>query len=132
MMREPTSPEVALAWWRLALAGKKPSITHEPQCGFFKRKLVKGGVFVPARIWIEAEIDVDYGELFTDEIIRCQVGGEDRDAAEEWPWLCANPISENEFNFLSADAVWCRINQPLAPEAQPRRSIFPRALPRLF
>ena len=46
-MRDPTAPSVLFAWWRDALAGRKPPIhDSDPQCGFYQRKLIKGGPFV--------------------------------------------------------------------------------------
>lgn len=130
-LRTPTTEQTALAWWRDALAGKAPQITSTPEAGYFKRKLVRGGPWVAALIWIESDVD-DNGELTGDERFRCQVGGQERDPHEEWTWLCANPVTKEEFDFIVADAAWCRIHQPLAPEAQPKRSVLARALPRLF
>ena len=66
MMRRPTPHDVAYAWHRDAILGVYGDglPTHDtPQCGYFKRKLVKGGPYVPARIWLDAEIDDVTGEL---------------------------------------------------------------------
>ena len=50
--REVTDP---LAWWRDAIAGKKPPITTTPECGFFVVRM--RGTMVPASILWEGPTD---------------------------------------------------------------------------
>lgn len=95
--RAPTSPRVAYAWHRDAMAGKNPPITHEPHCGWFRRKLIKGGPFVPCRIFLEQPVDPETGELLGDEVMRCEVAGKRRPPDEEWTWLADKPISREEY-----------------------------------
>jgi len=93
-MREPSDP---YAWHSAAMAGEKPRITHEPECGWFRRRSCKGGPFVPVKIFLEAEIDPETGELMGDEIMRCEVDGKRRVPDEEWTWIADKPISEEEY-----------------------------------
>ena len=98
-MRMPTPPSVAYAWHRAALAGEAPP-THDglPQPGWFKMRLIKGGPFVAAKIWIEREIDPATGELAAPEEYRCEVDGDRRDPAKVWTYL--TPISKAEYEAL--------------------------------
>lgn len=127
MDRAPTPLECVYAWHRQAIddqrLGIEINVTLNPECGWFKRRLVKGGVFVPARIWIEAETDADTGELISDEVMICEVGGRREDPSEAWTWLCANPITEAEFNYLTATARHIGWHEPDQPQANPRQPI---------
>jgi hypothetical protein len=131
-MRQPTRLSEAYAWHSSAMAGEHPPVTHDPQCGWFRRKLVKGGPWVPARIWLEQEIDPETGELVRDETMMAEVNGEPADPDDAWTWLCSEPISEEQFNYMEAAAAHARLHAPLSPEARPRQRILVRALPRLF
>lgn len=141
MMRQPT-PRAQLYEWHtsavaaLAAARVNPAamsgrelhalgipVPNEPQCGFFKRRFVRGGPFVPARIWMDQKIDAVTGELTTDEKLRCQIDGKDVRPEDEWVGLCARPIPESEFRFMCADADWAQEWKPDAPQAQPARQI---------
>lgn len=131
-MRRPTPIDETLAWWRSALRGEAPQITGDVHCGFYTRRLVKGGPTVPCRIYLEQQIDEATGELIAPEIIRCEVAGAQRDPDEEWLWLCANPITEAQFHFLMADSAWCRENAPRSPEANPEKPVRSSTIPTLF
>lgn len=122
-MRRPTSADEAYSWYNLVMAGASPAINQEAQCGFFKRRLVKGGPWVPARIWLDSDICQETGELMSDETLQCDVNGAWADADEQWPWLCANPISCAEFNYMTALAEHCARHEPDHPAANPRRAI---------
>lgn len=101
-MREPTPETELLAWWADALAGKRPPL-HEDvyHCGFYKRRMVARGPFVPARIFVEREVCPDTGELLSDEVLRCEVNGQRRDITEEWLWISKFPISRDDFDDLT-------------------------------
>ena len=98
-IRRPTPPSKAYAWHRAALAGENPP-THDgfPECGWFKARLVKGGPFVAARIWLEREIDPMTGELAAPEEYRCEIDGMPRDPDRAWTYL--TPISREEYDRL--------------------------------
>ena len=123
MIRQPTSHAVAYAWHTAAMAGDEPVTTDEAQCGWFKRRLVKHGPFVPARIWLDQPVDLGTDELIDDERLLCELNGQRVDAEDQWPWLCANPISESEFNYLTASLMWSATYAPDEPRANPRQPI---------
>lgn len=131
-MRQPTPAADLYAWHRAALAGHKPVIDATPQCGWYKRKLVKGGVFVPARIWMFQEIDRATGELMADEVLQCEVNGRWADPDDAWPWLCGNPISEAEFRYLAARLDHAAIHEPDDAFADPRKRVDLLTMPPLF
>lgn len=122
-MRLPTAKAVLYDWHSRAMRGEAPIIDGTPQCGWYKRKLVKGGVFVPARIWMFQEIDRETGELVSDELLQCEVNGAKADPEEAWSWICANPISEAEFNYLTARISYAERNEPQDPFADARKAI---------
>lgn len=122
-MRKPTPPGIAYAWHRAVLAGENPPI-HEsdPHPGWFKRRFVRGGPWVAARIWLDAELDDD-GALASDEVLRCEVAGREAKPEDQWTYLASHPITEAEFNFMTADKAWAEVNAPDDPSAQPNRAI---------
>jgi hypothetical protein len=130
MIRAPIPDDVVLAWWRSALAEAPDAIPDEPRAGFFKRKLVKGGVYVPARIWLEQEIGED-GELLGAEF-KCEVNGEPADPFDQWSYLCGEPISEAEFKYLTARGDWAWRYAPNDPAARPRERIDHLSSPVMF
>ena len=97
-IRRPTTAAAAYAWHRAMLAGDEPERHEgEPQCGWFRARLVKGGPWVAARIWIERDID-ENGELAGPEEYRCEVDGERRNPYGMWTYL--TPISRAEYDAL--------------------------------
>lgn len=122
-MRTATPRQVLYDWHTRALAGLNPVITQEPQCGWFKRKLVKGGVFVPARIWMVQPVDPETGELVADEILQAEVNGAFADPEDCWSWVCGNPISEAEFRYLTARIEHAVRHEPEDPFADARKPV---------
>lgn len=102
-MRCPTTLDEAYAWHRAALAGDNPPIHgDDPKCGWFRRKMVKDGGWVPARIWLYQDIDQSTGLLADDERLLCEVDGKSVDVFDQWTWLAGNPISERDYRDLDA------------------------------
>lgn len=105
-MRNPTDPEVAYAWHAKALIAngdraKMPPIhENDPKPGWYMRRLVQKGPFVPARIWLEA--DVVNGELTGLERLLCEVDGKRREVGSEWTWLASRPITEDKYMEMLA------------------------------
>ena len=99
-MRKPTPIHVAYAWYNQAMidwaVGIEVEVPEEPQCGYYKRRLVRGGPHVPAKIWLEGETDRK-GNLLDDEVMRCEVNGQYCDPEEQWLWLAGKPISEKDY-----------------------------------
>lgn len=126
-MRKPTPREVAYHWHTEALKGVygDADAPHpdEPQPGWYKRTLARGGVFVPARIWLDAETDMGTGELLSPETMLCEVNGKRRDAYDQWTWLCRHPISEAEFQYLTQLHQHALLHEPNLPIARPTKPV---------
>lgn len=125
-MSKPTPLATLYAWHTNALKGDLADDFHhigeEPQCGWFKRSLVKGGPLVPARIWMYQPTD-ESGDLIGDETLQCEVDGKFADPEQQWSWLCGNPISEAAFKHLTALRQWSDQHAPDEPYANPRKPI---------
>lgn len=122
-MRRPTPIAQLYDWHTRALRGLVPINDGTPHCGWFKRKLVKGGVFVPARIWLDAVVDIGTGELLEPETLLCEVNGIRHDAYDQWSWLCGHPITEDEFRYLTALREHALRHEPDLPIANPQRPV---------
>ncbi|MFE3839199.1 hypothetical protein [Pseudogemmobacter sonorensis] len=95
-----------------------------PQCGYYKRRLVRGGPWVAARIWCEREVCPETGELAAPERMRCEVDGQISDAVDNWTHL--TPISRDEYEAI----LHRRLNiagmmTPQTPLDLTRRPIWP-------
>ncbi len=112
-----------LAWWSAELKRPGQPVPETPQCGFYRRKLVKGAVPVPARIWREPEIDFLTEEPTGNDVIRCEVDGTPRDPAAEWTRLAMKPITEANFHFRIAKGKWATQYAPDEPEASPTKPV---------
>lgn len=79
-----------------------------PQPGYYKRKLVRGGPWIPVRLWVDPAHD---GR------IAATVGIDDRAdfAIDIWTWVAGNPISEDEYNYLIANLKHVRDHRPDDP-----------------
>ena len=115
-------------WWRAAIAGDKPAITEDPRAGFYKRRLVKGGPWVPVHIWIERELD-EAGDLLSDEVVKCTVDGRLADVDSTWSYCAGSPITEAEFDYLSRVSAHAKARNPREPLANPRKRIDPLKFP---
>ena len=82
------------------VGGNPPIHDGDPQCGWFKTRMISGGPFVPARIWIDRDIDPQTGELAADEKYRCEVNGEPRNPYQTWSSIAGTPISRADFDAL--------------------------------
>lgn len=121
-MRKPTPESEALKWWRQALEGvSPPPINEQPECGFYERRLVKGGPLVPVAIWLEQAIDAG-GYLLEPEIIRCVVNGKLDDAVNQWGYCCASPITKARYHEMRRKIEFERDN-PDSHLINPRQRI---------
>ena len=99
-MRQPTSQEAQYDFWRRSLSGERVArFEDDPQPGFYKRRMVRGGPFVPVEIWLEQEIDPETGELAADERLVAICNGILRDPLSIWTYC--RPISASEYNGLT-------------------------------
>jgi hypothetical protein len=121
-VRKPTPLAISHAWHTQALRDGVEVLTEEPQCGWFKRRMVKGGPFVAAKIYLRQDVD-DAGDLIDEEILLCEVAGNFKDPQQEWLSLAKRPISESDYEFMMADRRWCADNAPDQPAAQPFKPI---------
>ena len=131
-MRRPTPIAVLLAWHRAALRGLQPVNDGTPRCGWYKRRLVRGGVFVPARIWMVQDICPETGELLSDEVLHCEVNGLAADPEEAWAWVSGHPVTEQEFRYLAARIAFAVRHEPHDPFAMPSRPIDINRTPVMF
>ena len=120
-MRQPTDLTLVYAWHSQAMGhvvvyqGKNIApiaIGDEPQAGWFKTQLVRKGPWVPACIWLDQPTDPRTGELIDPEEYRCEVDGVPQDVDRYWLFLCKQPITESEFQYLTALRRWQRANAP--------------------
>lgn len=110
-------------WYTEELAVPGQPVPDLPQCGYYERRLHKHGVFVPAVIFREREIDPITGEPTGQDILRCQVGEKLVDPVLEWPRLFRYPISQSKYQFEMADAAWARQHAPNDPKANPQLGV---------
>lgn len=98
-MRRPSSLKALYSWHRALIAGECPARhDSDPQCGWYKTRLVKGGPWIPVEIRCERDIDPETGELTSDERLIAYVEGKPRDPHPMWSFLVG--ISRQEFDTL--------------------------------
>ena len=117
LVRQPTPHARLYAWHQDALDGLRPVIREDAYCGWYKRRYVRGGPWVPARIWMEQPTD-DEGLLTDDEKMLCEVGGKLCHPEDEFSWLAGNPITKEEFEHLMRVREWARVNR-VEPAGEP-------------
>lgn len=96
----------------------------EPHTGFYQIRMVRGGIFVPVKVWFGPPADPDTGELL-DRSWRWQAlrNGDLVDVNLVWPFCARFPIDQNEYDYLLARKAWAEQNAPDTPEAQPKMKI---------
>lgn len=100
MIRQPTSEAALYDFWRRSVAGERvPRVEDEPQCGYYKRRMVRGGPFVPVEIWMEQDIDPETGELTAPERLRAICNAQL--CRPESVWTYCRPISASEYDGLT-------------------------------
>jgi len=97
------------------------TLAEDPIPGFYKTKLNGKGAEVPARIYIVPGDRDEFGELESDDIWHCEIDGEPSDPWEQWSYLMGAPISEAEFDYMTARNKWDRENDPDSPFANPKK-----------
>lgn len=131
MNRQPTPRSILYAWHASALiavakygdlrAAGIEIDPNAPECGYYKRRMIRGGPHMPAEIWMEQP--TEGGELIGDERLRCEIDGRPADPIDQWTFLAGRPISEKEFRHLRRAANWTRINAPEEPLANPHQAV---------
>jgi DNA polymerase-1 len=125
----PPTVGAAEDWWNEELLVPGQPVPDEPQVGCYERRLNKKGVFVPALIWREDEIDPITGVKTGQQILRCTVGREPADPVLEWPRLCRRPITSQKYEFEMADRAWLSAYDPAHPKVNPHSPVDRTALP---
>lgn len=97
-----------------------PIDINEPQPGHYRRRLVRNGAWVPAKIWrVYGEVDKESGHKMADDVLHCLVDGRPRNPYTEWLWLAKEPIKEAEYRFMVADEIHAKEHRPDDPKAHP-------------
>jgi hypothetical protein len=111
---------------------RAPRVVSRPRPGWFRLRLVKGGVWCAARIWLATDAaDPLTGEaLERPAVLLAEVGDQPCDV--DRVWLSGREISEAEYHYLRDAAAWDRANAPASPAANPREAISLNDLPSLF
>ena len=128
MSRQPTTSAQALRWHNQALSDMAMHLDiqvdyDDPQVGWFITRMTRGGPMVAARIWLEQEVCADTGELLSDEVLKCEINGQEFDPIDGWQRVAAEPIDRSLFNFLTATVKWAADNAPAEPMANVRRAV---------
>jgi hypothetical protein len=84
------------AFWRAALKGEKQAVQeNNPQCGFYRRRLLKDGPWLPIAFWRNAE-----GEVV------CGLQGKLVDPVEHWTYAVKSPITEECYRTRLESGIW--------------------------
>jgi hypothetical protein len=113
-------------WWRDAVAGKIAHLNDTPlvpQVGFYQRRLVRGGPWVPCRIWRDPQMDFETERPTGRDIIRCEVNGKIASPVREWDILSRYPIKEELYDYMVANAAWAKQHSPNEAIARPTEPI---------
>jgi len=120
-MRRPTPDSDLYRWWAEAL--RDPNIERhedEPQCGYYKRKVVKNGPWVPCEVYCDRVIKDGY--LASDE--RMMVRTHDDvvfDAAIIWTYL--TPITFREWKARMTSVEGLATHCPIDLTEEPARPL---------
>lgn len=111
-----------LQWWAAQVKGIQRVIADvpvDPQDGFYKRRLVRNGPWVPGRIWRTMELDFATDKETGFDVIHCEVGGKPRHPMRHWDALGQNPITKDEFDKLIGVTAAALPDEPAANPAAP-------------
>lgn len=98
----------------------------EPEAGFFRYRLVSGGVRGGVRIWFGPPHDPVTGEEM-DRSWRWQAefDGEPVEFDRVWPACIGDPISEADYRAYCARKEWAQQNAPRSAYAERTRRVDP-------
>jgi hypothetical protein len=133
-MRNPTTAAAVLEWHTEAMRQIDMRLPHDvvnddPQCGWFECRLVAGGPMLPARIWMEDDIEDVTGELLDEPKLRCQVVFVDKDPIEFWSSLAKRPITQERYDQMMELGDWIAEWAPGDPLNEPHKRIQARNIP---
>lgn len=110
----------------------------QPRPGFFKLRLVRGGPWVGALIFLPcpmapAEPDIHPDEwcmpLDRSRHLQATIGSRAADIDRVW---MGHEIDAAEYRYLTESAAWDRVYAPEAPAANPTKAIDLTQLPPIF
>jgi len=108
-------------------------VTAEPIAGFYQTRLVKGGPWVPVRLWFGPPLDPHFPRLLDRAPCwQACANGRRFDVDRLWPWCARHPISRSRYRYLIARHRWAVRWNPAMPEADPYRPIDPNTTPILI
>ena len=99
--------------------------------GYFRTRLVKGGVWVPAvirRICVCTvngggdQVEHDWNEE-CDRYPRLEAEVDLKPAAVDRVWMSGEPITKAQYDYLVTSTAWDRENDINSPAATPRKAI---------
>lgn len=111
-------------------------MSHQPDkpvAGFYQMRLVKGGPFVPVRIWFGTSFDPATGE-WNDRSHhwRACIDGQQVDIWRAWPGCSGRAISEGEYRYMRATTAHAKAYEPGLPQANPKAPIDLNRMAPLF
>lgn len=97
---------------------------NQPEPGYYRRRLVRGGPWVAVRIWRGFGRCPHTGDILERGWqLRCTVAGADANPFDQWLWVCREPITEQEFKYLTDIKNYAVEHEPDLPEATPRSAV---------
>lgn len=107
-----------------SLQPRPPLSLNDPEAGFYKTCLVRGGPFVPVLIYRPAAEDEETGETTNRfGIMVAVIDGESRDVFDAWPYCARNPITGLQYQRMLARSRRAKASDHGEPEAQPYKPI---------
>lgn len=104
-----------------------------PVAGYYRRRMVSGGIYVGVRIWHGAPLDPVTGEeMDRSHRWQAQVNGQPIDIERVWPSCARDPIDEREYHYLCSLQRWGADHAPDSAIADPTRRVDPLSSEILF
>jgi hypothetical protein len=103
-------------------------VANDPQCGWYRRRMVKNAAFIGVAIWLEQDID-EAGELVNPPMLRCLRLGKLIEPLEEWSYICQRPIPYPDYKYMIDYAAWAAQYKPDDPACNPFRPVESISMP---
>lgn len=101
----------------------------KPIPGWYRRRLVKGGPWLPVLICWRCPMDEDCQPLDRSPVLLAFVGGAEAEPYDTWTHCAGQPILELDYETMLAQHAWDRTYAPASPGANPRTPVDIRSLP---
>ena len=113
-----------------AFEGFDPDV---PVAGFYRHRLVSGGMYVGIRIWFGPPKDPVTGEeLDRSPRWQAEANGAYIDLERVWPRCARDPIDQATHDHLMGLQAWAMENAPASAVANPRKRLDPLQTPLMF